>query len=46
MATLTPSQLPNLREDGGLFRELDVLERLRLGLQALLSSSKVLLQLS
>lgn len=32
MATLTPSQLPNLREDGGLFRELDVLERLRVGL--------------
>ena len=32
MATLTPSQLPTLREDGGLFRELDVLERLRLGL--------------
>jgi len=32
MATLTPSQLPSLREDGGLFRELDVLERLRLGL--------------
>lgn len=32
MATLTPSRLPNLREDGGLFRELDVLERLRLGL--------------
>lgn len=32
MAQLTPSQLPNLREDGGLFRELDVLERLRLGL--------------
>jgi hypothetical protein len=32
MATLTPSQLPNLRQDGGLFRELDVLERLRLGL--------------
>lgn len=32
MAQLTPSQLPTLREDGGLFRELDVLERLRLGL--------------
>jgi hypothetical protein len=32
MATLTPSQLPSLREDGGLFRELDVLDRLRLGL--------------
>jgi hypothetical protein len=32
MAQLTPSQLPSLREDGGLFRELDVLERLRLGL--------------
>ncbi len=32
MATLNPSQLPSLREDGGLFRELDVLERLRLGL--------------
>ena len=32
MATLIPSQLPSLREDGGLFRELDVLERLRLGL--------------
>jgi hypothetical protein len=32
MATLTPSLLPSLREDGGLFRELDVLERLRLGL--------------
>ena len=32
MATLTPSQFPTLREDGGLFRELDVLERLRLGL--------------
>lgn len=32
MATLIPSQFPNLREDGGLFRELDVLERLRLGL--------------
>lgn len=32
MATLNPSQLPNLREDGGLFRELDVIERLRVGL--------------
>ncbi|MFA7238816.1 MAG: hypothetical protein WC091_01790 [Sulfuricellaceae bacterium] len=32
MATLTPSQLPSLREDGGLFRELNVLEPLRLGL--------------
>jgi hypothetical protein len=32
MATLTTSQLPSLREDGGLFRELDVLKRLRLGL--------------
>jgi hypothetical protein len=32
MATLNPSQLPSLREDGGLFRELDVLESLRLGL--------------
>ena len=32
MAKLTPSQLPNLREDGGLFRELDVLERLHFGL--------------
>ncbi len=32
MAKLTPSQLPTLREDGGLFRELDVLERLRIGL--------------
>lgn len=32
MAQLTPSQLPSLRTDGGLFRELDVLERLRLGL--------------
>lgn len=32
MASLSPSQVPNLREDGGLFRELDVLERLRLGL--------------
>jgi hypothetical protein len=32
MATLNPSQLPSLREDGGLFRELDVLEHLRLGL--------------
>ena len=32
MATLTPSQIPSIREDGGLFRELDVLERLRLGL--------------
>jgi len=30
MAALIPSQLPSLREDGGLFRELDVLERLRL----------------
>ncbi len=32
MAQLTPSQLPSLREDAGLFRELDVLERLRAGL--------------
>jgi len=32
MATLTPAQLPNLRQDGGLFRELDVFERLRIGL--------------
>ncbi len=32
MAQLIPSQLPSLRTDGGLFRELDVLERLRLGL--------------
>ena len=32
MATLIPSQLPSLREDGGLFRELDALERLRIGL--------------
>ena len=32
MAVLNPSQLPSLRTDGGLFRELDVLERLRLGL--------------
>lgn len=32
MATLTPSQLPNLREDGGLYRELDVLECLKVGL--------------
>ena len=32
MANLNPSQLPSIREDGGLFRELDVLERLRLGL--------------
>jgi hypothetical protein len=32
MAKLTPSQLPNLRDDSGLFRELDVLENLRLGL--------------
>ena len=32
MAKITPSQLPSLREDGGLFRELDVLERLRHGL--------------
>lgn len=32
MASLSPSQLPSIREDGGLFRELDVLERLRLGL--------------
>jgi thymidine kinase len=32
MAQLNPSQFPNLREDGGLFRELDVLERLRIGL--------------
>lgn len=32
MAKLTPNQLPSLREDGGLFRELDVLERLRIGL--------------
>jgi len=32
MAKLNPSQLPNLREDGGLFRELDVLERLSSGL--------------
>lgn len=29
MAKLNPSQLPSLREDRGLFRELDVLERLR-----------------
>jgi hypothetical protein len=29
MAKLNPGQLPSLREDGGLFRELDVLERLR-----------------
>jgi len=32
MAKLNPGQLPSLREDGGLFRELDVLERLRSGL--------------
>lgn len=32
MAKLSPSLIPSLREDGGLFRELDVLERLRLGL--------------
>lgn len=32
MAIVTPSQLPSIREDGGLFRELNVLERLRLGL--------------
>lgn len=34
MAQLNPSQFHNLREDGGLFRELDVLERLRIGLPA------------
>ena len=32
MAKLNPGQLPSLREDGGLFRELDVLERLRIDL--------------
>jgi hypothetical protein len=32
MAKLNPSQLPSVREDGGLYRELDVLERLRSGL--------------
>lgn len=32
MAKLTPSQLPTLREDAGLFRELNVLDSLRLGL--------------
>lgn len=32
MAKLNPGQLPSLREDGGLFRELDVLEHLRSGL--------------
>lgn len=32
MARLHPSQFPGLREDGGLYRELDVLERLRHGL--------------
>ena len=32
MALLHPSHFPDLREDGGLYRELDVLERLRLGL--------------
>lgn len=32
MALLFPSALPSLRQDGGLFRELDAIERLRLSL--------------